>query len=190
MQTVQTKVAVAYGDGIGPEIMNATLRILEAAGANLNTTPVQIGQQVYETGNTAGIAPDDTWHILQETGVLLKAPVTTPQGGGYKSLNVTLRKSLSLYANVRPVRTYQPYIDSPVDNMDVVIIRENEEDLYAGIEHRQTTDVEQCLKLITRPGCERIIRYAFEYARVMPKVVFQRPAKQYQGPILNSFSSV
>ncbi len=165
MQTVQTKVAVAYGDGIGPEIMNATLRILEAAGANLNTTPVQIGQQVYETGNTAGIAPD-TWHILQETGVLLKAPVTTPQGGGYKSLNVTLRKSLSLFANVRPVRTYQPYIDSPVDNMDVVIIRENEEDLYAGIEHRQTTDVEQCLKLITRPGCERIIRYAFEYARV------------------------
>lgn len=165
MPIVQTKVAVAHGDGIGPEIMNATLRILDAAGANLATTPVDMGKRVYEAGNSAGIA-SNAWATLQEAKVLLKAPITTPQGGGYKSLNVTLRKSLSLFANVRPVRTYEPYVQSPAEKMDVVIIRENEEDLYAGIEHRQTVDVEQCLKLITRPGCERIVRYAFEYARV------------------------
>ncbi|MGB3150164.1 MAG: NADP-dependent isocitrate dehydrogenase, partial [Maribacter sp.] len=91
---------------------------------------------------------------------------TTPQGKGYKSLNVTLRKSLGLFANVRPVNALHPYVQTNFPKMDVVIIRENEEDLYAGIEHQQTQDVVQCLKLITRPGCEKIVRYAFEYARV------------------------
>ncbi|MFW5697926.1 MAG: NADP-dependent isocitrate dehydrogenase, partial [Fimbriimonadaceae bacterium] len=97
--------------------------------------------------------------------VLLKAPITTPQGGGFKSLNVTIRKSLGLFANVRPCRSYAPFIKTKHPGMDVVIVRENEEDLYAGIEHRQTEDVYQCLKLITRPGSEKIIRYAFEYAK-------------------------
>jgi len=97
--------------------------------------------------------------------VLLKAPITTPQGGGYKSLNVSIRKTLGLYANVRPCTTYHPFVATRHPGMDVVIVRENEEDLYAGIEHRQTDEVYQCLKLITRPGCERIVRYAFEYAR-------------------------
>ena len=97
--------------------------------------------------------------------VFLKAPITTPQGGGFKSLNVTVRKTLGLYANVRPCPAYAPFVTTKHPGMDVVIIRENEEDLYAGIEHRQSEDVYQCLKLITRPGCERIARYAFEYAR-------------------------
>jgi isocitrate dehydrogenase len=95
----------------------------------------------------------------------LKAPITTPQGGGYKSLNVTVRKTLGLYANVRPCVSYAPFVRTKHPAMDLVIVRENEEDLYGGIEHRQTADVYQCLKLISRPGCEKIVRYAFEFAR-------------------------
>ena len=93
-----------------------------------------------------------------------KAPITTPQGGGFKSLNVTVRKSLGLFANVRPCTAYAPFVATKHPTMDVVIVRENEEDLYAGIEHRQTDEVYQCLKLVSRPGCEKIVRYAFEYA--------------------------
>ena len=158
------KVAVAKGDGIGPEIMKATLRILEAAGANIEPEFIELGEKVYESGNTSGIDAN-AWEAIRKNKVIFKAPVTTPQGTGYKSLNVTLRKSLGLFANVRPVSALHPYVPTHFPNMDVVIIRENEEDLYAGIEHRQTQDVYQCLKLITRPGSERIVRYAFEYAR-------------------------
>ncbi len=156
-------ITVAYGDGIGPEIMDATLRILEAAGAPIRPRVIEIGEKLYRNGNTSGIG-DDAWQSLQQTRVFLKAPITTPQGGGYKSLNVTMRKVLGLYANVRPCVAYAPFVQTRHPQMDVVIIRENEEDLYAGIEHRQTNDVYQCLKLITRPGTEKIIRYAFEYA--------------------------
>ncbi|MFM9023051.1 MAG: NADP-dependent isocitrate dehydrogenase [Solirubrobacterales bacterium] len=144
--------------------MDATLRILEAAGARLDIEEIQIGEAVYERGHTAGIEPE-AWESLSRTKVFLKAPITTPQGGGFKSLNVTVRKSLGLFANVRPCVAYAPFIPTKHPGMDVVIVRENEEDLYAGIEHRQTDEVMQCLKLITRPGCERINRYAFEYAR-------------------------
>lgn len=158
------KVAVAYGDGIGPEIMKATLRVLKEAGANIEPETIQVGEKVYLSGNTAGIG-DEAWDIIEKSKIILKAPITTPQGKGYKSLNVTLRKSLGLFANVRPVMALHPYVKTHFPEMDVVIIRENEEDLYAGIEHQQTQDVVQCLKLITRPGCEKIVRYAFEYAR-------------------------
>lgn len=159
------KVAVAKGDGIGPEIMDATLKILNAAGANIAPEFIELGEQVYLSGNSAGIATE-TWETINQNKLILKAPITTPQGKGYKSLNVTLRKSLGLFANVRPVTALHPYVHTHFPNMDVVVIRENEEDLYAGIEHQQTQDVVQCLKLITRPGCEKIVRYAFEYARV------------------------
>ena len=98
--------------------------------------------------------------------MFLKSPITTPQGGGFKSLNVTTRKTLGLYANVRPCKAYSPFIHTHFPKTDLVIIRENEEDLYAGIEHRQTDEVYQCLKLISRPGSEKIVRYAFEYARM------------------------
>jgi len=157
-------VAVAEGDGIGPEIMAAVLRILDKAGAQLDLKPIAIGKSVYEQGHASGIAPQ-TWQTLRDTRVLLKSPITTPQGGGYKSLNVTLRKTLGLYANLRPCVAYHPFVPTAHPGMNVVIVRENEEDTYAGIEHRQTQEVTQCLKLITRPGCERIVRFAFEYAR-------------------------
>lgn len=162
--SVKRKITVAYGDGIGPEIMKATLAILEAAGAAIEVDVIEIGEQVYLKGISSGIEPR-AWDSLRETKVFLKSPITTPQGGGFKSLNVTTRKTLGLYANVRPCKAYSPYIHTHFPKTDLVIIRENEEDLYAGIEHRQTEEVYQCLKLITRPGSEKIIRYAFEYAR-------------------------
>ncbi len=158
------KVAVAHGDGIGPEIMDATLRILDAAGANIIPEKIEIGEKVYLSGNSAGIEKS-AWDTIYKNKIILKAPITTPQGKGYKSLNVTLRKTLGLFANVRPVSAFSPYVETNFPNMDVVVVRENEEDLYAGIEHQQTQDVVQCLKLITRPGSEKIIRYAFEYAK-------------------------
>src|SRR5919109_4558812 len=158
-------VTVAYGDGIGPEIMTATLQILKEAGAQLEYETIEIGEKVYLAGNTAGIAPE-AWESLRRTKVFLKAPITTPQGGGYKSLNVTTRKTLGLYANVRPCVSYHPFVETKHPVMDVVIVRENEEDTYGGIEHRQTAQVMQSLKLISRPGSARICRYAFEYARV------------------------
>ena len=160
----KTPITVAHGDGIGPEIMTATLKVLEAAEARLAPEVIDIGEKVYLAGHSAGIAPE-AWASLRRTKVFLKSPVTTPQGGGFKSLNVTIRKTLGLYANVRPCVTYHPFVATRHPKMDIVIVRENEEDLYAGIEHRQTDEVFQCLKLITRPGCEKIIRYAFEYAR-------------------------
>lgn len=159
-----TRVSVAWGDGIGPEIMNASLKVLIAAGARLDIEPVELGERVYHAGHSAGITPD-AWDSLRRTRLFYKAPITTPQGGGFKSLNVTVRKTLGLFANVRPCAALAPAIASRHPGMDVVIVRENEEDLYAGIEHRQTDEVYQCLKLITRPGCEKIVRYAFDYAR-------------------------
>jgi isocitrate dehydrogenase len=164
MFMAKVPITVAHGDGIGPEIMDATLRIIQEAGAELEIETIEIGEKVYLRGNTAGIEPQ-SWESLTRTKVFLKAPITTPQGGGFKSLNVTTRKVLGLYANVRPCVAYDPYVRTKHPGMDVVIVRENEEDLYAGIEHRQTADVYQCLKLITRPGTEKIVRYAFEYAR-------------------------
>lgn len=161
---VTTAVAIAKGDGIGPEIMDAVLRILEAGGAAIIPHEVQVGEAIYLAGNSAGIT-DDAWQTLRDTRIFLKAPITTPQGGGYKSLNVTIRKTLGLYANVRPCRSLHPFVPTKHPKMDLVIIRENEEDLYAGIEHRQTQDVYQCLKVVSRPGTEAIVRYAFEYAR-------------------------
>lgn len=159
-----TPITVAHGDGIGPEIMEATLSIIQAAGAKLDIETIEIGEKVYERGIAAGIEPK-AFESLRRTKVFLKAPITTPQGGGFQSLNVTTRKTFGLYANVRPCVSYAPYVRTKHPNMDVVVIRENEEDLYAGIEHRQTNDVYQTLKLITRPGSEKIARYAFEYAR-------------------------
>ncbi|MBK8021466.1 MAG: NADP-dependent isocitrate dehydrogenase [Chloroflexi bacterium] len=157
-------ITVAHGDGIGPEIMDASLRILMAAGADIEIDTIEIGEKAYLAGHSSGIAPE-AWDSLRRTRVFFKAPITTPQGGGYKSLNVTARKTLGLFANVRPCVSYHPFVATKHPKMDLVIVRENEEDLYAGIEHRQTDEVYQCLKLISRPGSEKIIRYAFEYAR-------------------------
>ncbi|MEO1449343.1 MAG: NADP-dependent isocitrate dehydrogenase, partial [Bacteroidota bacterium] len=144
--------------------MRATLRVLKAAGASISPVEIEIGEKAYRQGHSAGITPK-AWDRIRAHKILLKAPITTPQGGGYKSLNVTLRKSLGLFANIRPCRSWSPFVETLHPNLDIIVVRENEEDLYAGIEHQQTPEVVQCLKLISRPGCERIIRYAFEYAR-------------------------
>lgn len=157
------RITVAYGDGIGPEIMDATLAILKEAKARITIETIEVGKLMYERGFSSGIPPE-AWKSIEQNKILFKGPITTPQGGGYKSLNVTMRKALGLYANVRPCMSYHPFIATNHPGMDIVIIRENEEDLYAGIEYRQSHNTYQSLKLITRTGCEKIIRYAFEYA--------------------------
>ncbi|MGD9388509.1 MAG: NADP-dependent isocitrate dehydrogenase, partial [Gammaproteobacteria bacterium] len=157
-------VAVAPGDGIGPEITAAVLDVLAEADPALSFHEVTVGLKAYKSGAASGFGPE-ALEAVTEHGVILKGPVTTPSGGGYKSVNVSFRKLLGLYANVRPSISYHPFVTAMHPEMNVVVIRENEEDTYAGIEHRQTDEVVQCLKLVTRPGCERICRYAFEYAR-------------------------
>lgn len=157
-------ITVAEGDGIGPEIMAATLRVLDAVGAPLEIHKVEVGEKVYLRGYPAGIEPS-TWELIRKTKAFLKAPISTPQGGGFKSLNVTIRTAMGLYANVRPCVAYSPFVETKHPGMDIVIVRENEEDLYTGIEYRQSQDTVHALKIISRPGCEKIIRYAFEYAK-------------------------
>lgn len=157
------RITVAYGDGIGPEIMDSTLSILKEARAKISIDTIDVGKIMYERGFSSGIPPE-AWRSIQENKILLKSPITTPQGGGYKSLNVTMRKTLGLYSNVRPCMSYHPFVTTNHPGMDIVVIRENEEDLYAGIEYRQSHNAYQSLKLITRTGCEKIVRYAFEYA--------------------------
>ncbi len=157
-------ITIAEGDGIGPEILKATLHVLDAAGAPLEYHPIEVGERLYKRGVLNGIEPH-AWDTIRGTRAFLKAPITTPQGGGFKSINVTIRTTLGLYANVRPCVSYAPFIATKHPKMDVVIIRENEEDLYIGMEYRPTPDVQKAIKLISRPGSEKIVRYAFEYAR-------------------------
>ena len=159
----RTAIAVAPGDGIGPEITDSVLKILKAANAPLDYHEITVGEACYKQGLTSGIG-QEAWDAIEATGMLLKGPITTPRGSGWKSLNVTMRKTLGLYANVRPVSSWHPLLSNR-PKVNLTVIRENEEDLYAGIEHQQTPEVAQCLKLITRTGCERISRYAFAYAR-------------------------
>jgi isocitrate dehydrogenase len=157
------KITIAYGDGIGPEIMESVLQILKNAEVNLDYNIIEVGENIYKKGFNSGLMPS-AWQDLENSKILLKAPITTPQGGGYKSLNVTLRRKLGLYSNIRPVRSFYPFIKTNFSDMDLVIIRENEEDLYTGVEHRHSQDSYQCLKIVTRQGCEKIVRFAFEYA--------------------------
>ncbi|MDN3506956.1 MAG: NADP-dependent isocitrate dehydrogenase [Simkaniaceae bacterium] len=164
MTSGKIPIAIAEGDGIGPEIMAAVRHTLDEAGAPLEYHPVEIGEKCYLAGNKTGMAPA-TWDTLRSTKAFLKAPITTPQGGGYKSLNVTIRSAFNLYANIRPSTSYAPFIPTKHPKMDLVIVRENEEDLYSGIEYQQTPQAATSLKLISRPGTEKIVRYAFEYAR-------------------------
>ncbi|MBI1309596.1 MAG: NADP-dependent isocitrate dehydrogenase [Proteobacteria bacterium] len=160
----KTLVTVARGNGIGPEIMEVTLKLLEAVGARLEYDFVEVGEDVFKRGIMDGIEPH-AWESIRKSKLFLKAPITTPQGGGYRSVNVTMRKAFGQFANVRPVRTYDGFVSSKHQGVDMVIVRENEESLYAGIEYRQTRDTCHGLKLISRTGVELIVRYAFEYAR-------------------------
>lgn len=149
---------VVKGDGIGPEIMDAVLFVLKATGVPIQPKEVNIRD------SNGDLCPE-IWKELEETRLMLKGPLVTPQGGGHQSFNVAIRKQLGLFANVRPVRAFSSFIPTNHPDMDLVIIRENEEDVYAGIEYHQTSDVSHCIKLATGQGCERIIRFAFDYAR-------------------------
>ena len=157
-------ICVAYGDGVGPEIMEAAIKILKEVKAPLRLESIEIGENLYKQNYSSGIS-DSAWDVIKRNRVLLKGPITTPQGGGYKSLNVTLRKKLGLYANVRPSKSLYPFVRTNFPNMDLVIIRENEEDLYTGIEYRQTLNSYESLKLISARGSRRISKFAFDYAK-------------------------
>lgn len=158
------RIAVIPGDGIGPEITEATLRILEAVGFKAEWVYLEAGLPAIEKGLPA--MPKETIEKVREIGIALKGPTTTPSGGGHSSANVALRKALDLFANVRPAKTL-PGLTGPFSNhkIDIIIVRENTEDLYAGIEYQAHPDVAQAIKVITRPGCRRLVRYGFELVR-------------------------
>ncbi len=192
-------VTVIPGDGIGPEVVRATQRIIEATGVPLEWEEREAGMNVFKRGIASGV-PKETVDSIAKTRVVLKGPLETPVGFGEKSANVTLRKLFETYGNIRPVREF-PGVQTPFSGrgIDLVVVRENVEDLYAGIEHMQTPDVAQCLKLISHKGCEKIARLAFEFARAegrkrihcvtksnimkltegMLKRVFEEVAKEY-----------
>lgn len=155
-------VTLIEGDGIGPEICDSVVRVFEAAGVPIQWERASAGLCAIEA--TGEGVPQDTFASIKRNGIALKGPTTTPIGGGHKSVNVTIRKALELYANVRLAKS-MPAVETRFSNVDILIVRENIEDTYAGIEHFQTSNVAQCLKLITRQGCEAVIRYTFEEAR-------------------------
>lgn len=155
------RVTLIPGDGSGPEVIAAAKRVVEAAGAPIEWDEMEAGAAMIEKYGTP--LPDRVLDSIRSTGVALKGPITTPVGTGFRSVNVALRKTFDLYANVRPAKTL-PGLAGRFENVDLVIVRENTEDLYAGIEHMVGEDAAESIKLITRKGCERIVRYAFEYA--------------------------
>lgn len=155
------KVTLIPGDGSGPEVIAAAKRVVEATGIAIEWEQAEAGAAMIEKYGTP--LPDETIESIRRNGVALKGPVTTPVGTGFRSVNVAMRKIFGLYANVRPAKTY-PGVISRYDNIDLVVVRENTEDLYAGIEHMVGEDAAESIKLITRKGCERIIRYAFDFA--------------------------
>jgi isocitrate dehydrogenase len=165
VEVERRKVTLIPGDGIGPEVVGSARRILEAAGAPIEWEVCEAGAEVFRKGLPSGVPPE-TIESISRTRVVLKGPLETPVGYGEKSANVTLRKLFETYANVRPVREL-PGVTTPYSGrgIDLVVVRENVEDLYAGIEYMQTPGVAEALKLISRKGCEKIVRFAFELAR-------------------------
>lgn len=161
----KTLVTLIPGDGIGPECVESARKIVDATGVKIEWEIRHAGESVFKQGIPSGV-PQDTIDSIKKTRLVLKGPLGTPIGYGEKSANVTLRKLFETYANIRPVREL-PGVPTPYSgrNIDLVVVRENVEDLYAGIEHMQTPSVAQCLKLISRKGCEKIVRLAFEFAR-------------------------
>lgn len=159
--TMSYTVTLIPGDGSGPEVIAAAKRVVEATGVPIVWEQAEAGAAMIEACGTP--LPEETIASIRKNKVALKGPVTTPVGTGFRSVNVEMRKRFDLYANVRPAKTY-PGVISRYENIDLVVVRENTEDLYAGIEHMVGEDAAESIKLITRKGCERIIRYAFEFA--------------------------
>jgi isocitrate dehydrogenase (NAD+) len=159
---IMRNIVILPGDGIGPEAMKQVLRILQKVGAPYSYIEKDAGQTALEKhGN---LLPDDTIEAIKTHGIALKGPITTPIGGGFKSINVLLRQKFDLYANVRPVQNL-PSVETRYTGIDLTIVRENTEDLYTGEERQVSPDIAESIKRITRHGSERIARYAFEYAR-------------------------
>ena len=154
-------VTVFRGDGLGPELVEAAMKVLDCAGAPLSYEVFDVGEAEYERNGK--LIPDEALASFERTRVMLKSPITTPVGKGFRSLNVTLRGKYNLYANIRPVKSI-PAIETPFKNVDIVIFRENTEGLYAGVEDVISEDEVHALKIVTRPACENIIRAAFDYA--------------------------
>ena len=155
-------VTLIPGDGIGPEVTDAMVKVVEASGAKINWEKVQAGEAVIEKYNTA--IPDYVIDSIKKNKVAIKGPITTPVGKGFKSVNVTLRQKLDLYVNLRPIKSFKG-IKSRYEDVDLVIVRENTEDLYAGIEHKIGDYAAESIKIITKPACERICKFAFDYAK-------------------------
>src|SRR5579885_2901962 len=156
------KVTLIPGDGIGPEVTKATVRILEATGVKFEWETFAVGAEAYE--KSGEYIPKDLIESLERTRVGLKGPVTTPVGGGFPSINVALRKKFELYANFRPIRNL-PHIPTRYPDVDLIIIRENTEGLYSGLEHEVVPGVVESLKIMTEKACTRIAKFAFEYAK-------------------------
>jgi len=156
------QVTLIPGDGIGPEIATAVRRIIDASGAAIDWDVQEAGENQMAVHGTP--LPQSVIDSIRRTGVALKGPITTPVGTGFRSVNVALRKELDLYANLRPAKTY-PNVKTRYENVDIVLVRENTEDLYAGVEHMVGKDAAESIKIFTRAGCQRILRYAFEYAK-------------------------
>jgi isocitrate dehydrogenase (NAD+) len=155
------RVTLIPGDGIGPELAEATRRVLDATGIAFEWETVDAGEAVIAEYGTP--LPDHVLDSIRRNRVALKGPITTPVGAGFRSVNVTLRQVLGLYANLRPARSIKG-LQTRYDDVDLVIVRENTEDLYAGIEHMVGPDAAESIKIITRAASERIARYAFDYA--------------------------
>lgn len=155
------RITLINGDGIGPEISDAVVRIINASGLKIDWDVQTAGEDVIAQEGTP--LPERVLNSVKENGVALKAPVTTPIGKGFRSVNVQLRKELDLYANLRPCKNL-PNVKTKFDNVDIVVVRENTEDLYAGIERQVDTDTAESIKVITRKASERICRFAFDYA--------------------------
>src|SRR6266576_2786128 len=155
------RVTLIPGDGIGPELAEATRRVLDASGVAFDWEVQEAGEAMLETFGTP--LPEPVLESIRRNKVALKGPITTPVGEGFRSVNVTLRQTLGLYANLRPARSIQGLV-TRYENVDLVIVRENTEDLYAGIEHRVGRDAAESIKIITREASERIARFAFDYA--------------------------
>jgi isocitrate dehydrogenase (NAD+) len=154
-------VTLIPGDGIGPELADAATHVLEATGISFEWDVQQAGEATIAAEGTP--LPDRVIESIRANGTAIKGPITTPVGSGFRSVNVGLRQALELYANVRPARTMKG-VESRYDDVDLIIVRENTEDLYAGIEHMVGPDAAESIKIITRAASQRIARYAFEYA--------------------------
>ncbi|MGF7185552.1 isocitrate dehydrogenase (NAD+) [Desulfitispora alkaliphila] len=159
---MQYKITLIPGDGIGPEVTNAAVKVIEAAGVNVEWDIVNAGAGVIEEAGTP--LPEAVLESIRNNKIALKGPLTTPVGSGFRSVNVALRKEFDLYANVRPTKTFAG-VENKFENIDLIIVRENTEDLYAGVEHMVGKDAAESIKIITREGSTRVVRYAFELAR-------------------------